>query len=125
MRIAVTGSRDWNDQALLDVALIRYLRPGSHLHVGDARGADAMAWALAHTLAGVEATRYEADWQTHGKAAGPMRNRELLDESRAQLLVAFKWGHEGRGTDDCIKAACERHIPVLLIQHTGSGSEAK
>jgi hypothetical protein len=58
-----------------------------------------------------------ADWDSHGKAAGPMRNRTMLagvnsPVSNADLLIAFKGG---RGTADCVRQARELGIPVIEV----------
>jgi hypothetical protein len=58
---------------------------------------------------------YEAYWDTQGLAAGPIRNRRMLDEWKPELLVAFKRGQISKGTTDCIRAAKERSIPYLLV----------
>lgn len=114
MRICITGSRDWDEPGLVRVVLDSY-RPAA-IGVGDCpTGVDraALSWAEDYAYAW---QRYEADWKQHGKGAGPIRNREMLDGWKPQLLIAFKRGSASRGTDDCIKAARERSIPVLLIQ---------
>jgi len=35
-------------------------------------------WAEAN---GIEVARFPADWDTHGRAAGPIRNQQMLDEA--------------------------------------------
>jgi hypothetical protein len=59
---------------------------------------------------------FEADWATHGKAAGPIRNRKMLDAG-ADLVLAFPVGNSktSPGTWDCIEAAAERGIPVRIF----------
>lgn len=113
-RIVVTGSRDWSNAVLLRHVLNGF-KP-ARIGVGDCpTGADplALAWAEDNAYAW---QRYEADWDTRGKAAGPFRNREMLELERPELVIAFKLGLVSKGTDDCIRAANERGIQVLLIQ---------
>lgn len=114
MKVVVTGSRDWKDTLLLDAVLERYFP--CFVHVGDCKtGADAAAWAWAERRA-YGRQKYYADWDAHGKAAGPLRNREMLDTAKPEIVLAFKEGKVSKGTDDCIKAALERSIPVVVIQ---------
>ncbi len=49
-----------------------------------------------------------ADWRTHGRAAGPLRNQEMIDE--ADALAAF---NGGRGTADCVRRAKAKGIPIF------------
>ncbi len=62
---------------------------------------------------GVMHKTYYADWNRHGKAAGPKRNRLMCEENKdADFLLAFPGG---RGTEDCIRHAKEFGIPVLRV----------
>ena len=53
-----------------------------------------------------------AEWDVYGKAAGPIRNKAMID--KADALIAF-WDGDSRGTKDCIKHATHKGIPVLII----------
>ena len=44
---------------------------------------------------GIEIARFPADWNMHGRAAGPIRNQQMLDEGKPELVVSFLGG---RGT---------------------------
>jgi len=83
----------------------------SRLVHGGAPGADQLCheWAAQN---GVEHVEYRADWAQHGRAAGPIRNRKMLDNEQPHILIAFPGG---RGTEDCIAAALERGIPVWRV----------
>lgn len=77
---------------------------------GDCRGVDRQAheWARQRCIS-VE--RCPADWITHGRAAGPIRNRQMLDAG-ADLVVAFPGG---RGTADMVKQARARGVEVVML----------
>jgi hypothetical protein len=78
---------------------------------GGARGADTFADLSAIEL-GYESIIVRADWAKYGKAAGPIRNRQMLDlepDLEPDLVVGFG---RGRGTDDCCGEAERRGIPV-------------
>lgn len=65
---------------------------------GEARGADAAGgmWACVNNIP-VEG--YPADWDKHGRKAGPIRNQQMADA--ADALIAL-WDGKSRGTRDMI-----------------------
>ena len=111
-RILVTGSRDWDDvEAMIEVlAPYNITRDVKTLVHGGARGADAIAAEIALAL-GWYMEEYPADWETHGKAAGPIRNQQMVDLG-ADVCLAFPKG-ESRGTRHCMKAAEKAGIRVI------------
>lgn len=118
-RVLVTGSRDWTDGVALDYALRATLyladavgRASVVVVHGAARGADLMAsrWCD-YTLVSIAQEPHRADWEKHGKAAGPIRNQEMVDAG-ADICLAFPLG-ESRGTRDCMERARKAGIPVL------------
>ena len=111
-RILVTGSRDWTDTETIYRAL-RDAKVESRSHVlvhGGARGADSIAAWLARSL-DYEVEPHPADWRTHGKAAGPIRNKEMVDLG-ADLCLAFPIG-ESNGTRGCMRLCEVAGIPVI------------
>lgn len=114
-KVAVTGGRDFDDTRHVAHVLNRLHQedPISLLVHGAATGADALAveWADANM---VEQTyrKWSADWRRLGKAAGPIRNRAMLETEKPDLLVAFPGG---RGTADCVKTARLLGIEVLEV----------
>lgn len=78
---------------LLKTFLDRALKAGriSTIIHGGAKGADSLAdeWAKAN---GVPVEVFPADWETHGKAAGGIRNRQMLVEGRPDVVLAFAGG---------------------------------
>lgn len=55
---------------------------------------------------------YPAEWEAHGKAAGPIRNAHMLSDFKPDLVVAFPGG---RGTADMVKKAQDAGVTVLLV----------
>lgn len=110
MRIVVTGGRDYFNPKLT-AKVLSALKPANVAH-GGAHGADlgANSWCL---LNNVPVAVFPAAWNIDGKAAGPIRNRQMLDTFKPDLVVAFKGG---RGTEDCVSAAKQRNIPVLRVE---------
>ena len=111
-KIAVVGSRGYPDE--WDVRnYIWTLRPMKNSVMvisGGAKGPD--TWArLACARAGIYFRLYEADWNTHGKSAGPLRNYEMA--VACDKVVAF-WDGESRGTLDMIRKARDLEKPILI-----------
>lgn len=80
LRILVCGGRtycDWEKirSTLDDLAIIHGI---AHLRHGAAAGADSFAnqWA---DLRRVPKKAFPANWNLHGRGAGPIRNQEMLD----------------------------------------------
>ena len=86
---------------------LRLLRPSVVIH-GGARGADISADVCALAF-GIDVEVYPADWAKHGKAAGPIRNAQMLREGRPDAVLAFPGG---RGTADMVRRAKRAGVPV-------------
>src|SRR5690606_11824331 len=76
---------------------------------GGAPGADSEAAYVAAYLLEWPVEAHPADWQRHGRAAGPIRNQQMVD-SGADLVIAFPGG---RGTADLIRRAPGIPVPVM------------
>jgi hypothetical protein len=118
MRVLVCGGRDFLRYLLLTASLDQLhaeLAFTELLH-GDAPGADQMAWrwAAAHK---VPWRAFPADWARYGKAAGPMRNQQMLDEGKPSLVVAFPGG---TGTEHMKRIARTAGVRVLEVSKDGS-----
>lgn len=104
----VCGGRDFTDRdmlrnVMLDLMSIRGC-PARILH-GAARGADTLAGEWAERMA-IEVVAVPADWKTHSRSAGPIRNQTMLD-MRPDFVVAFPGG---RGTADMVRRSREAGI---------------
>ena len=82
---------------------------------GDPLGADRFAGGWAR-LRGIEEIPFPADWAAHGRAAGPIRNKRMLDEGRPDLVVAFPGG---RGTANMVQQAMDPGLPVQEVPPAG------
>lgn len=113
MRILVTGSRDWPRRETVWMALNYHARRAGTIVVhGDCpTGADLHAQQWTETQPDVVVERHRADWQRHGRAAGPIRNQEMVDLG-ADACLAFPLG-ASRGTRDCMRRAEAAGIPVF------------
>ena len=81
---------------------------------GTARGADSLGekYAQEHSYT-IE--QYPADWNTHGKAAGPIRNAQMANS--ADALIAF-WDGKSHGTQSMINIAKAKGLLVRVINYT-------
>lgn len=123
VRVLITGSRDWTDQAVLWEALDHvYLNECGHPSVmrvvhGAARGADslAQAWYEDRLEMGwaVMIERHPALWNSFGRRAGILRNIEMV-KLGADVCLAFPLG-ESKGTRHCMAQASSSGIPVRVF----------
>ena len=118
MRLLVCGGRNFGTSSMdickLDEALDCFHgnTPISELIHGAARGADNMAayWAVRNQI---PCRAFPADWKKHGRAAGHIRNQQMLDEGQPNMVMAFPGG---RGTANMISRAEKAGIPVQCVR---------
>lgn len=113
MRLLVCGGRDFTDTKLAYCVLddLHKKRLIGTIIEGDARGADRIAgyWARKNRVTDL---KFPADWKAHGRAAGPIRNKKMLDEGKPDMVLAFPGG---RGTANMIKQARGAGIEVVAV----------
>jgi len=114
VRVIVCGGRDYADEDTIRerLKLLRDVSADVTIIHGAAPGADSLAGHVATTL-GFDVEAHPANWGKHGKAAGPIRNQEMLD-SVVDLVIAFPGG---RGTQDMTNRAKKAGVPVEHIQN--------
>lgn len=119
MRLGVVGSRTFEDYELL-CQIIDFMAP-AEIVSGGARGADSLAkrYALEHRCDYVE---FPADWQTYGRRAGFLRNRQIV--LRADAVVAF-WDNKSSGTKHTINLAAAMQKPVTVVTFKTSVGETQ
>jgi hypothetical protein len=112
MRILFCGDREWsNYKTICDV--MADLKPDVVIE-GEARGADSMARDAAEYF-GIPVERYPANWKVYGRAAGPIRNTQMLDEGKPDLVVAFHNDFKNsKGTKNMVEQARKRGIPTKI-----------
>lgn len=107
MKLAIIGSRGFEDYPLFEKHILnRYYRERTGLIFdtvisGGARGVDSMAvrFAKEHKINLIE---FLPDWDKHGKAAGPIRNEDIINE--ATEVCAF-WDAVSKGTANSLSIA--------------------
>lgn len=108
MRIIIAGGRDFvpssDDYRIIQDILTR---KADEVVSGGCRGADRFGEECADNL-GLPNKVFNADWNKHGRAAGPIRNRQMAEYADAAILMPG-----GRGTDS-MRAEMERvNKPIL------------
>ena len=110
MRVIIAGSRTITDPTIVALAV-----EGSGFNVttvvsGGAHGVDYLGeeYAVANAL---NCTVYPADWDTHGKQAGFLRNMKMA--ANADALIAI-WDGKSKGTAHMIEIAAIEGLQVHL-----------
>lgn len=115
MRVLICGGTDFEDYDLMQEVCFQYLYPGDTLIHGDAPGADTMAAKCAATQYGgiwnIDILPFPADWKKYGRAAGPIRNKQMLDEGKPDFVVALPGN---KGTADMVKQAKKAGLKVFF-----------
>ena len=117
LRVLVTGGRFWN----LLPETFRFL---DHIHEevgisllihGSADGADTLCakWAEERGVPVLSFPVTRDDWNSKGRAAGSLRNQQMLDEGHPDVLVAFP-GESG--TRDMVQRATSRGLEIWRYQ---------
>ena len=117
-RILICGGRNWINKQLIHDVLLKHLNPkADYIIHGDTRGADRLGAEVAAEL-GVSANRvlsFPADWVKYHKAAGPIRNQQILTEGKPDIVLAF---HDNivasKGTADMVRRALKAGLLVFL-----------
>lgn len=109
MRVAIVGSREYPNREDVDKAVLYdlteypYTLEDITVVSGGARGVDTWAEEEARRL-GFKVLIFPADWDRHGKAAGMIRNREIVNN--CDRVIAF-WDGASRGTRATINMALD------------------
>jgi SLOG family YspA-like protein len=117
LRVILCGSRGWVDLRAIR-ARVGALPANAYVIVGRARGADRMAEGVALGL-GLQVDPHPANWKRHGRRAGMIRNREMLDtlrsgeQSERRLVIAF-WDGDSPGTAGMIRMAQAAGVEVEI-----------
>lgn len=118
VRVLVCGSRTWRDHLpiWLTLAGIKAVHGPVRVCHGGAQGADTYAEEVAAAL-DLDTTVYLAQWELHGKAAGPIRNKRMLENFKPHLVLAFSEHPLTKGTKHMIGIASATNVPVYIIGH--------
>ena len=120
MKILVTGDREWDD-IMTVVETLEKFPSGTIIVHGACRGADNTCAAIAEDL-GFIVRPYPADWVKFPRAAGPIRNQQMLDEEHRddepidQCIAFHNNMAASKGTKDMVKRAEKANIRVFFVR---------
>ncbi|SRR6266404_2987666 len=113
MKVIVAGSRGIHDYEFVAQAIRCSGFDITEIVSGTAAGVDRLGerWARENNI---PISRFPANWDTHGKAAGPIRNREMAEYANALVAVHNGVSH---GTAHMIKTAKELGLLVMVFTY--------
>ena len=118
-KVIIAGGRDFDDYNRLktycDKILENKRNQGYRIIIisGTARGADTLGERYAKEK-GYEVLRFPADWNTYGKRAGYIRNKEMAEN--ADACICF-WDNISNGTRHMINIAKEKRLPTRIVNY--------
>lgn len=114
MRIIIAGSRHMPDSLayLVNEAVIKSGFDITEVVCGMARGADTLGASWARSK-GIKVKEFPADWNKYGRAAGPIRNKQMLDY--AEGLIVFIW-NGSRGSENMLQQTLKAGKPVFVVR---------
>lgn len=119
MRVLVTGDRNWKNMNIIEREL-RKLPADTLIIHGAAKGADTLGKFVAERI-GLKVINdgkgFPADWKRYGRGAGPIRNQQMIDEGRPDLILAFHDDiKDSKGTKNMINKGIKARKKVILIE---------
>ena len=117
-RIIVAGTNSFENYGLISDTLDQFLSEcGDDIEIisGHAAGPDQLGerYAKEHSL---KCTVFPAEWKKYGRAAGPIRNAQMLSYAlEAEPAVIVFWDGKSRGTSDMINKAKRKGAEVRII----------
>jgi len=108
------GDRNWNSWKPIEEVIDSFPEDAVIIQ-GMCRGADKMSRYLA-LKRGLEVEDYPAKWDKYGKAAGVIRNKQMLDEGKPNIVYAFHSDlSKSKGTKNMVEQAIKRGIEVIVV----------
>ena len=108
MRILFCGDRHWTNYKVICDVMIEH-RPTVVIE-GGANGADTLSLEAAEVF-DICVQSFPAEWEKYGKAAGPIRNTQMLDEGKPDLVLAFHDDiQNSKGTLNMVRQSEKRKI---------------
>lgn len=113
-RVLICGDRNCREFDFIH-NYIKTLPKNSVIIQGMCSGVDIMARTSA-LLNGLTVEDYPADWNKYGRAAGPIRNKQMLDEGKPDLVYAIHPNiDESKGTKNMVNQAKKRGIETIVV----------
>lgn len=114
-KLIIAGGRNYADYPKVQQQALAFLKERGLDTVtivsGGAKGADALGEQFAKEN-GFPIERHNADWNQHGRAAGPIRNKQMA--KTADGLLAF-WDGTSKGTMSMINLGHRHDLDVVVV----------
>ena len=114
MKVIVCGDRNWTNKEAIKRELSEF-PPCTEVIHGGCRGADTLAGDAAREL-GFNVRVVVAQWNLHGRAAGPIRNQKMLDNNPHYVLAFHADIENSKGTKHMVSIATKSGTPVLVYK---------
>jgi hypothetical protein len=111
-KVIIAGSREGFDKYDIYIAIKESGFTVDEVVSGGARGVDSLGESYANRC-NIPIKRFPADWDTHGKAAGYLRNREMA--LYADALIAL-WDGQSKGTKHMIDLATKEGLQIYVYR---------
>lgn len=110
MKVVVAGSRSISDYGYVASVINKSGFKITELVSGTAFGVDRLGeqWAVQN---GVPITYMPPDWTLHGKAAGPIRNKQMAEYADAAVIV---WDGQSTGTKNMLENMQKLNKPYYI-----------
>jgi len=118
MRVIIAGGRTFDDLMLLADKMGTFTQRYLHIQVisGKARGADTLGETWARDFTDMPVLEFPADWDTHGKRAGWIRNNQMADVA-THVVVFWNGQVQHSGSYMMIKIARDRGLPLRIVRY--------
>lgn len=119
MKILICGDRNYKNRGRIRMTLLSLKKIYDKIEYmleGGAKGADTLGNEVAREL-GFEVKTFPANWEKYGRAAGPIRNKEMLDQLEiGDIILAFHDNFkDSKGTKNMVEIGTKKGIKTYLI----------
>ena len=110
MKVIIAGSREITNYEFVSHIIKQSGYTITEVVSGTANGVDRLGeqWARDNNI---PYKRFPANWDHYGKAAGPIRNREMAEYADAAIVV---WNGSSSGTKNMIQEMTKREKPCKV-----------
>lgn len=110
MKVIIAGSRNIVDYEVVKEAIEESQFTIKKVVSGGAKGVDALGERYADEM-NIPLVIFFADWNTHGRSAGPIRNKKMAENADALIAI---WDGRSRGTKNMIETAQKMKLFVYV-----------
>lgn len=113
MKLIIAGTRTFTDYQMFKTLLHYFINVLDITEVvsGAAKGVDELGELFAQNQK-LPVKIFKADWTTHGKSAGPKRNKQMAEYADALFAICI---NGSRGTLNMIQQAKEKGLKVYEV----------